>query len=202
MDPARGGILPTLDAIRFPRDAMASTRGVFEAGVGAFVPRRVESEAGGRRERAEREARGTSRRDGGATPGEEEASRRRGEPALRPRHAPLGAHCQGGRRGFESLLALSLFLGFATGTAINAVQRAPDSADYAMRRAPGVPPLERPLPSPRDLQPRHRMPLHPPAELPVDDLANGFEQPRPLLLRQRRVIRKRRQHVQVALAVE
>ena len=46
----------------------------------------------------------------------------------------------------------------------------------------------RQLASPRELQPRHGVPLHAPAELAVDDLADGLEQPRASLRWQRRVI--------------
>jgi hypothetical protein len=53
-----------------------------------------------------------------------------------------------------------------------------------------------------ELEPRRGMPLHAPAELAVDDLGDRFEQPRALLRRQRRVIRERRERIQVALAVE
>src|SRR5271170_7811961 len=58
------------------------------------------------------------------------------------------------------------------------------------------------LASPRELQPRSGMPLHAPAELAVDDLADRFEQLRAPLRRQRRMIRERRERIQVALAVE
>ena len=44
-------------------------------------------------------------------------------------------------------------------------------------------PLTAALASPRELQPRRGMPLHAPAEVAVDDLADRFEQPRALLRR-------------------